>query len=311
MRACSKPLRSLARRRWRHLCSVSGEEYYHQAARSDADLANRAAFEEMVLCDSVTELPVSEDVLIDISRYGVAKLPGCLREDSLITLHAACMEELRNALDHATGYDDGDDRAHFSAVLGASSSPDGECSEEQRWDLRLPLHPCRVALRELLIGPLGTALEALVFDEAELHELAVVISAPGAIPQVVHSDADWSERASIFTAFVALQDVELDMGPTVFLRGTHTAEAHDAFDAQGLRALTRMDARAATLKAGDVSLYDRRLLHTGGRNRSDIARLLFYVTFRRAGADADVDNANSLRHEYRGQLSLRNLRGEL
>ena len=40
-------------------------------------------------------------------------------------------------------------------------------------------------------------LDERVGTAAELHELAVVISAPGAIPQVVHSDADWNEAASI------------------------------------------------------------------------------------------------------------------
>ena len=40
--------------------------------------------------------------------------------------------------------------------------------------------------------------------------------------------------------------------------------------------------RVALLDAGDAALYDGRLLHCGGANRSDELRVLFYLTFRAA-----------------------------
>ena len=43
----------------------------------------------------------------------------------------------------------------------------------------------------------------------------------------------WQAVAPLFTAFVALQDVRREMGPTVFLPRTHTEPAHTAFNDRG------------------------------------------------------------------------------
>jgi hypothetical protein len=84
------------------------------------------------------------------------------------------------------------------------------------------------------------------------------------------------------------------------------------------------------LEAGEATLYDGRLLHGGSANvgrpaavpaaeeedeagaEADGVRVLFYATFRRAGADSDDANdaAHSLWHRYRGRFSLRQLRTE-
>ena len=44
------------------------------------------------------------------------------------------------------------------------------------------------------------------------------------IRQPVHPDTVWHTSGGIVTLFIALQDVEADMGPTFFLPGTNTAE---------------------------------------------------------------------------------------
>jgi hypothetical protein len=294
------------------------DDYYRRAAQLDRDLLARARAEEAALCRLTAPLPYTKEAIADVTRHGVALLPGCLSRQRARTLRAHCLDELDAAETHPTGYDDGDERSHFSAVLGAAGTAEAvEAGEHTRWDLRLSLSPevC-AALHEALGGPLGAALEALVGADGELQELAVVVADPGAGPQVLHADADWSERATMFTAFIALQDVDDRMGPTRFLRGTHTAEAHAALYEGGCfdDVVALADARLAVLRAGDVTLYDRRLLHAGLSNHSNSTRLLFYVTFRVDGAeDADLVNANSLRYEYRGpglsgQLRLRQLR---
>ena len=109
------------------------------------------------------------------------------------------------------------------------------------------------------------------------------------------------------------------MGPTLFLRETHTQEAHMAHAAgvagpEGVNRafLATADARAALLRRGEAVVYDRRLLHAGGRNASAVgeARVLFYVTFARVDTeDADLWNAYSLRSEYRQTMWLEQLRG--
>ena len=307
----------------RALATNADPDYYLRAAQADLEQLQTALREEKHLATNkkLSALPYSgkwRDAIFDVREQGVALLDRCINAKSALALRAFCLEELTRAQEHPTGYDDNDERAQFSAVLGAGGTAEAiAAGEDTRWDLRLPLSPpVRKALREVLKGPLGEAVEELVGNDAELHELACAISAPGAAPQVMHADAEWSADASLFTAFVALQDVKADMGPTCFLRRTHlAASAHAAFDANGAAFLAAADARLALLRIGDATLYDRRLLHAGGSNRSESAddkalRLLFYFTFNRKGAvGADLDNAHSIRHEYRGRgLTLKQLR---
>ena len=77
----------------------------------------------------------------------------------------------------------------------------------------------------------------------------------------------------------------------------------------------RCRARIAPLhSAGEASVYDGRLRHSGSANRGDALRVLFYVTFRHAADDKAtigmrVNNAaHSIRSEYAGKLRLRDLR---
>jgi len=166
-----------------------------------------------------------------------------------------------------------------------------------RWDLRLPLaSPVRAALAELLDhrasssssgeatsgsssgvgsggssrGVVGAAFEALSTNglDAEVWELAALVSVPGAAPQAVHSDTVWSKDPCLVTCFVALQDVTSAMGPTRFFPGTHTKAAHKAFaqGANGAEFLPSKRCMDALLPAGACSLYDGRLLHCGTAN---------------------------------------------
>jgi len=231
------------------------------------------------------------------------------------------LDQLAFAQEHVTGFEDGEDHSHFSAVLAPAASEAAIATgDETRWDLRLALtEPVRAALHELLRGPVGVALAGLAGGDAALVELAAVVSAPGAAPQVLHPDAEWSASGLVFTAFVALQDVSASMGPTLFLRETHTHEAHVAHAAgvEGPEGINReflaaADVRAALLRCGEAVVYDRRLLHAGGRNTSADGedRVLFYVTFARVDVEgADLWNANSLRSEYRQTMWLEQLRG--
>ena len=51
----------------------------------------------------------------------------------------------------------------------------------------------------------------------------------GAPRQPLHADTPRSDAPVLLTAFLALQDIDEDMGPTTFLPGTHAdAEAHAA-----------------------------------------------------------------------------------
>ena len=216
-------------------------------------------------------------------------------------------------------------------------------SRPNRHDLMLELDapPVRAALAQLL-SALHPAISRRLGADAELYELAALISNPGAARQPVHPDTPilaskgTDEGATILTAFCALQDIDETMGPTLFLPATHTAEAHAsfftyenfelAFDGDGDGGSNDGDGdddeRAARVAAadnqlerwrtwrgelgtGDVSLFDSRCLHAGGANTSDRRRILFYCSFIKAAHASSCKG--TLRENLRGRHNLGSL----
>jgi len=105
-------------------------------------------------------------------------------------------------------------QAHFAAVR----------QQTNRHDIKLDLEapPVRTALNALLTS-LQPAIADILGEDAQLYELASLVSLPGAVRQPVHPDTPivaskgTDQGATILTAFVALQDVDAAMGPTLFL----------------------------------------------------------------------------------------------
>ena len=100
----------------------------------------------------------------------------------------------------------------------------------------------------------------------------------------------WDADPCLFTAFVALQDIDLERGPTLFFPGSHlSATAQDDLEDDGPSALDAFDAEVGAMRAGACTLYDGRLLHAGQPN-SQGTRVLFYVSFKAPGADGELGN---------------------
>uniref|UniRef100_A0A7S3B7L4 Uncharacterized protein n=1 Tax=Haptolina ericina TaxID=156174 RepID=A0A7S3B7L4_9EUKA len=238
---------------------------------------------------------------------GVARLQ-CLSAGTAARLRAHVLEELEELTSTVDGTSTeegfrlvavGSGTQRLSNLVGAvEGTTDG--IGENRWDLRLsPDVPVvKEALRELLAwgAPLGVAFRKVVGEDAALWEVSAIVSAPGAPPQIVHADAVWTPAPLLVTSFIALQPVRRNMGPTRFLPQTHTNPAFAAVlergDATGL--LPPPTARAppscvALLQPGEAALYDGRLLHCGGANRSDELRVLFYLTFRSTSSGVGDD----------------------
>ena len=94
----------------------------------------------------------------------------------------------------------------------------------------------------------------------------------------------------MYTAFVALQDVDVERGPTLFFPGSHlSADAQDDLEDDGPSALDEFDAEVGVMRAGACTLYDGRILHAGQPN-SKGTRVLFYVSFKAPGADGGLGN---------------------
>eukprot|EP00747_Dinoflagellata_sp_TGD_P018440 gnl/TRDRNA2_/TRDRNA2_126491_c1_seq1.p1 gnl/TRDRNA2_/TRDRNA2_126491_c1~~gnl/TRDRNA2_/TRDRNA2_126491_c1_seq1.p1 ORF type:complete len:412 (+),score=69.85 gnl/TRDRNA2_/TRDRNA2_126491_c1_seq1:100-1236(+) len=147
-------------------------------------------------------------------------------------------------------------------------------------------------LREVLRGPVGELMQAAVGLDAPLYEFAALVSHEGAPRQVLHSDTPFTDDnntavAPLFTVFVSLQDVSVEMGPTLYIPGTHTEKAHSEFfqpSSQGempatkAALLRRTPFVISTLGAGDCAVYDSRVLHAGTENTAG-SRVMLYFTF--------------------------------
>ena len=99
-----------------------------------------------------------------------------------------------------------------------------------RQDLYQPVdaEPVKAALSEFF-ERLRPLLEPLVGLDATLHEISSLVADPGAPRQCIHADTivlpcpqyPDASMAPLYTFFMALQDVEDDMGHTLFLPATH------------------------------------------------------------------------------------------
>jgi hypothetical protein len=195
----------------------------------------------------------------------------------------------------------------------------------QRQDLFLPVRAPEVqaALREL-VGNLGPLLRVLVGEGAMLHEISSIVAEPQSPRQCVHADTivlpcpqfpDVS-MAPLYTFFVALQDVQNDMGHTQFLPYTHTPAAHELWNAATKserlkeRFIGAQPAVRSALRKGDTAVFDSRVLHCGCANDSPTRRVLFYITLS-AAQDWPLPNglhgSNSVRAEDRWKWRLLDL----
>ena len=113
------------------------------------------------------------------------------------------------------------------------------------------------------------------------------------------------------TAFLALSDISVAMGPTRVWPGTHAAAWHCRLlkldpaatsEALGLRRSFDCDVRQ-----GDCVLMDSRLWHCGGANRSDARRTLLVASFLSRHGHPPYGSTYSLLEHLTGQLTLREL----
>ena len=194
---------------------------------------------------------------------------------------------------------------------------------QNRCDLKIPLGPFPVnqALCELLAKQETSIVRDViehVFEsyggvgkDSELWELNCFMSNSGARRQLVHADVvslqpviglKNEQEPIVLTCFVALQDIDASMGPTVWMPGTHTLQAHNQFFETGLdKSSTRTDSYSpkdsilqssksvlGTIPKGACVIFDPRVLHCAGANTCPDpgnTRALFYVSFKNPKID--------------------------
>lgn len=255
----------------------------------------------------------------ELETNGVVRIDGALSKETVAALRDFCdSERLAAEEDVASGKYERTSRFADLVLL------------ENRCDLLMPLRgPCIDALHELVGAGsvLGPLLSEVVGDGGTLQEIACLFSDPGSQQQPLHPDTPWTSIPPLYAAFVAMQDIELEMGPTYYLPGTHTKETHIEFyggdlargrDTSGIQTppicegfLKSRKVVYGLLKAGDLALYNQQVLHCGSANESkDKLRRQFYVSFRNQ-ASAGVKARASIRPAFKNQLTLGEIREEL
>ena len=175
-----------------------------------------------------------------------------------------------------------------------------------RCDLTVPLGDeiVSTALYESMCkSPVGSIILSEFGHDATLHELSCLMSDSGSQRQCIHPDTPYidGKKAVLYTCFIALQDVTLDMGPTTWLPRTNTKDAHEIFrDQSGAEKddfISKTPAVLGTLSKGSAAIFDSRTLHCGTANRSDKSRALFYFSFKSPKLAGSTGNPASIRRE--------------
>ena len=253
----------------------------------------------------------------EMSTHGVIRIDSALSEETADALRQFVDEELSRAEQEVeAGTHDADSR--FADLVLVS----------KRCDLLLPLRGAAITALQELLGEgstLGPLVEEIMGEHGVLQEIACLISYPGSEQQPLHPDTPYSSPPSLYASFIALQDVDEDMGPTVYLPGTHTKAAHSEFyggdlvaaaETSGIRTapvaedfLRTRPVALGLLKKGDLACYNQQVLHCGSANRSDRIRRQFYISFRNPAVK--VKARASMRPAFRNQLTIGKIRKEL
>ena len=252
---------------------------------------------------------LEQDGIVRLDKVMSPQAADALRE-YLIDLRARSTAAIEEGLIH-------DSQERYADVL----------LNQARCDLKIPLgpEPLHQALLDVLMdGGKDQDVDTLypsmvrsvfegVFDKyqgrgkyASLWELNCFMSNSGARRQLVHADNVCLEPVAglndhepvLLTCFIALQDIDASMGPTVWMPGTHTIEAHNRFFETGKDvSSTKTDGYSpkddvmqssksvvgAPLPKGSCVIFDPRVLHCAGANvcdDPDKTRALFYMSFK-------------------------------
>lgn len=279
-----------------------------EQAKSEEALGEKVAKQVKVMRAATSGFVVGQSVVSLVENSTTANAAfdnhGLLRLDAAISKQtaAALLKEVNDQLAFELA------RAGGSAA--ASDAFGNVYCKGERYDLKLKWGGAgEAALREA-VSAMAPFLDAAAGGrEARLCEFAALVSDPGSKRQPIHPDTNYRRDRCVVTAFVALQDVDENMGPTFFIPGSHTASAHLAFREAGETGGAALAAphQVAILSAGDTTVFDSRLLHCGGGNASQKRRVLFYFSFEVAGRENPNASVSTIREELRGKVTLGDL----
>lgn len=120
----------------------------------------------------------------------------------------------------------------------------------------------------------------------DVDSAGCVVSYPGAPDQHFHPDGT---ATGLVNAFIALEPVTRDNGPTELRPGSHVWVESAAWGPQPRWDERRGMTARPELGCGDMLLFDYRTYHRGTANRTDAPRPIGYLVYARSGV-ADTHN---------------------
>ena len=244
---------------------------------------------------------------LDFERDGVETFENVISESVCKKLCESCDEMLSKSLKMTESLQ--------KCVLDDIKSP------SKRYSLRLsPKDEIVSEALTSLVKSLSPFLSKYVGADALLYELSVIISDSGSRAQQFHSDTQILGRskkdALLLTVFVALQNVEENMGPTLLYPRTHTRQFHELYFGKKtsnatsqLAALGTVPSQTSmTLSRGSGFAMNSRLLHCGGANVSKSSRRrLLCVSFLDTKGNVPYGSTASLLDEFKNKIRLRDI----
>eukprot|EP00559_Dactyliosolen_fragilissimus_P002578 CAMPEP_0184865830 /NCGR_PEP_ID=MMETSP0580-20130426/19250_1 /TAXON_ID=1118495 /ORGANISM="Dactyliosolen fragilissimus" /LENGTH=415 /DNA_ID=CAMNT_0027365169 /DNA_START=235 /DNA_END=1482 /DNA_ORIENTATION=+ len=251
-----------------------------------------------------------------LQSEGVVRIDNVLSEDVVDELKRFVLS-LREMATMEVSAGKADVRQRFADVL----------LRKNRCDLTIPLGHDIVyqSLNEILRkSAVGQTMSSLMGKDSTVYELSCLISDPGSDRQVVHPDTPCGsddEQAVLYTCFVALQDVKMNMGPTVWIPNTHNVKSHKIFNDKEEDPVTHQSPKdhllstspsvLGLLPKGSCAIFDSRLLHCGTANTSENdTRALFYFSIKHPKVSYP-GNPASIRPALGGKMKLSMLDKEL
>jgi hypothetical protein len=262
----------------------------------------------------MTEKPTALGGLLE--REGCISISNVLSSDTCDLLRRYIDEENTRSKEEVTSgkvpFDERFGGVNCRGLNGLFGNRQDQFLSSASSEVRKGLTEAITALRPLL--------KETVTDDGMIHEISSFVADPGSPRQCVHCDTivlpcpqyPQASMDPIYTVFIAVQDIEDDMGHTQFFPRTHTPDVHLMWNSKGVQANTPAfigvnPAVQSGLKKGDVSIFDSRALHCGMANKSNKRRTLFYFSVskqQRWPLPDGLHGSNSIRKEdrYRYQV---------
>eukprot|EP01060_Flectonema_neradi_P023530 TRINITY_DN3179_c4_g1_i1.p1 TRINITY_DN3179_c4_g1~~TRINITY_DN3179_c4_g1_i1.p1 ORF type:complete len:314 (+),score=49.16 TRINITY_DN3179_c4_g1_i1:52-942(+) len=172
-------------------------------------------------------------------------------------------------------------------------------------------------LMEKSIERIYPLINQLVGANGLVEELAFMINDPGAKYQTWHADTVYTPKtAKMYSFFIALENITLDMGPTEVAPGITTPEMIKVCEEDMSKSkisfcrntISSVPNIGATMKAGDVLIMDSICQHRASENLSDKRRRLFYYTLASQDGERPDGSTFTLLHPYKSKLQLSDYR---